>query len=116
MGHHGNAGRHQRRDRVGLLHAPFQLHRLAARLLQDASGVFDRLVRAQMITRKRHVDDHQRLLDRPADHLGVIDHLVERHGQRGVVALHDHRHAVADENPFDAGRIDQPGQRRSRRP
>ena len=51
------------------------------------------------------------MLDRAADHFGVVDHFVERDGQRAVVALDDHRHAVADENAFDARRIDQPGHR-----
>ena len=104
--------RDERGDRLGLLDAAFELHGLAARFLQDAAGVFDRLVRAQVKAGERHVDDHQRVLDRAADHLGVVDHLVERHGQRAVVALHDHRHAVADQNAFDAGRVDQPGHAR----
>ena len=30
MGHHGNAGRDQRRDHFGLFGAPFEFHRLAA--------------------------------------------------------------------------------------
>ena len=58
----------------------------------------------------------QRVLDRAADHLGVVDHLVERDGQRAVVPLDDHRHAVADEDALDAGRVDEPGHARSRRP
>ena len=95
-------------DRVGLLDAAFELDGLAARFLEDAAGVFDRPVRAQVEAGERHVDDHQRVLDRAADHLGVVDHFVERHGQRAVVALDDHRHAVADENALDAGRIDEP--------
>ena len=111
VGHHGDAGRDERGDRLGLLDAAFELHRLAARFLEDPAGVFDRLVLAQVEAGKRHVDDHQRVLDRAADHLGVVDHLVERHGQRAVVPLHDHRHAVAHQNAFDAGRVDQPGHR-----
>ena len=51
------------------------------------------------------------MLDRAADHFGVVDHFIERHGQRAVVALDDHRHAVADENAFDTRRIDQAGHR-----
>ncbi len=44
VGHHRNAGRDERRDRLGLVGAPFELHRLAARFLEDPAGVFDRLV------------------------------------------------------------------------
>ena len=51
------------------------------------------------------------MLHRAADHLRVVDHFVERHGQRAIVPLHDHRHAVAHQNAFHAGRIHQPGQR-----
>ena len=78
---------------------------------ENPAGVFDRPVRAQMKAGKRHIDDHQRLLNGPADHLGMVDHFIERHGQRAVVPLHDHRHAVADQNAFDAGRIHEPRQR-----
>ena len=46
----------------------------------------------------------------PADHLGVIDHLVERDRQRGAMPLHDHRQAVADQDALDAGRVEQRGQ------
>ena len=107
MGHHRNAGRHQSANHLGLLGAPFQLDRLAARFLQNPAGVFDRLEHAQVVTRKRHVDHHQRVLHRAADHFGVVDHLVERHRQRVGVPLHDHRHAVADQNAFDARRVEQ---------
>ncbi len=116
VGHHGDAGRHERGDRVGLLGAPFELHRLAASFLEDAAGVFDRLVRAQVVAGERHVDDHAARAHRAADHLGVVDHLVERHRQRVVVALHDHRHAVADEHCLDAGLDRRAGRRDSRRP
>ena len=116
VGHHGDAGGDEAGDRVGLLDAAFELDGLAAGFLEDAAGVFDRLVRAQVEAGERHVDDDQRVLDGAADHLGVVDHLVERDGQRAVVPLDDHRHAVADEDAFDAGRVDEPGHGDSRRP
>ena len=109
MGHHRYARRDQARDHFGLLHAAFQLHGLAAGLLQDPSGVFDRPINAQVKTGKRHIDDQQGMAHRTADHLGVIDHLFQRHRQRVGMALHDHREAVADQNALDAGRIDQLG-------
>ena len=107
----GMPARHEGGDRFGLLDAAFEFHGLAARFLQDAAGVFDRPVRAQVKAGERHVDDHQRVLDRAADHLGVVDHFVERDGQRAVVPLDDHRHAVADENALDAGRVHEPRER-----
>ena len=106
VGHDGNARAHEAANHVGLVGAPFELDRLAARLLENAAGRFDRPLDAQVIRRERQIDDDERPLDRPADHLGVIDHLVERHGQRRLVPLHDHRHAVADQNRVDARRIE----------
>ena len=37
----------------------------------------------------------------------VIDHLVERHGQRGALALDHHPQAVADQHDVDAGPVGQ---------
>ena len=110
VGHHGNAGRHECGNRLGLLDAAFELHGLAAGFFQNAAGVFDRPVRAQMETRKWHIDDHESVLHGAADHFGVVDHFVERHRQCAVVPLDDHRHAVADEDALDAGGIDEAGQ------
>ena len=87
----------------------FELHGLAARLLENAAGVFDGPVGAQVVAGKRHVDDHQRVLHGAADHFGVVDHLVERDRQRVGVSLHDHRHAVADQDALDAGGVEQAG-------
>ena len=47
------------------------------------------------------------LLHRPADHFGVVNHLLQRDRQRGGMALNDHRKAIAHQNPLDAGGIDQ---------
>ena len=64
---------------------------------------------AEVEAGERHVDDHQGVPHGPAHHLGVVDHLLQRHRQRGAVSLDDHRQAVADQNPLDAGGIDQAG-------
>ena len=64
---------------------------------------------AEVITEKRHVDHDQRVPDRPADHLGVVDHLVHRDRQRVGPTLDDHPQAVADQDRFDAGRVEQSG-------
>ena len=96
-------------DHLGLFDAAFQLHRLAAGFLEDAAGALDRPIRAEVEAGERHVDHHQGVADGPADHFGVIDHLFERHRQGGAMALDDHRQAVAHQDAFDAGRIDQAG-------
>ena len=99
-------------DDLGLVGAPFELDGLAAGFFQDAAGVFDRLVRAQVVSwetacrRSTSARVHG-----PADHLGVVDHFVERDRQRVGMPLHDHRHAVADQDRLDAGLVEQPGHR-----
>ncbi len=48
--------------------------------------------------------------DGPAYHFGMVDHLIERHRQRGAMPLHGHGHAIADQDGLDAGGVEQPGQ------
>ncbi len=109
VSHHRYAGRDQGTNRLGLIDTSFQLHGLAASFLENAARAFHRLVHAQVIGRKRHVDHNQRPLDRSADDLGVIDHFVQRHRQRRLVPLHDHRNRIADQHGFDSSGVDQPG-------
>ena len=116
VGHDGNAGADERGDRFGLFDAPFELNGLAAGFLQNSAGVFNRAVSAEVEAGERHVDDNERVLDGSADHFGVVDHFVERDGQRAVVALDDHRHAVANQDAFDAGGIHEAAPSHSRRP
>ena len=107
MGHHGNPGAHQGVDRFGLFGPAFELYGLSPRLLQDAAGKVDRLVLAEVVAGKRHIDHHQGPIDRPPDHFGVVDHLVERHRQRVLAALDHHAQTVADQNPLDSCLVQQ---------
>ena len=111
VAHHGNAGRNQRGDHLGLLGAALQFHRLAAGLFQDPGGGLDRLVHAGIGGRKRQVHNDQRPFDRPADDFRVVDHLVQGHRQGRLAALDDHRQAVANQNHVHAGLVQQPGRR-----
>ena len=38
-----------------------------------------------------------------ANHFGVVNDLVQRHGERRFVALDDHRQTIANQNRIDAG-------------
>lgn len=96
MGHDGNARGGEGLDDFGPLGAAFQLDGLATGLLENPRGVFDGCVLAQVKARKGHVNDDQGMLNRAADHLGVINHFIEGDGQGVLVALHNLRHAVAD--------------------
>ena len=94
---HEDARRNHRRDDLALLRAPFELNGLAPSLFHDPAGIFDRLVDAQVETGKRHIDNHQGVADGAADHLGMINHFLQRDRQRGAVPLDHHRKAVADQ-------------------
>lgn len=108
MGHHGDTGADECGDCFRLLNAAFQFDGLAAGLLQNAAGAFDGAVGAQVKTGEGQIDHDEGMLDGPADHFGMVDHFVERDGERAIVPLDDHRHAVADENSLDAGGINEP--------
>ena len=93
-------------DRRGHRHAALELHRVRAALLHAAHRVAQRLLGRDLVGPERHVGDHQRALRRARHEARVVDHLVERHRQRRVVALHDVAERVADEQHVDAGRVE----------
>lgn len=111
MGHYRNASGNEPSDYLRLLHSALKLDRLAPRLLEDAAGVFDGLMDAQMEAGERHVDDDQRMAHRAAYEFGMVDHFLQRDRQGVGMALNDHRKAIAHENTFDVGSVDQPGKR-----
>ena len=111
MGHDRYTGPNERGNRFGLLDATLELHRLAASFLQDSPGVFNCPVYPQVEAWKRHIDDHEGVVHCAANHFRMVDHLVECYRQRAVVALYDHRHAVSDQDPLDAGGVHEPCER-----
>ena len=64
------------------------------------------------ITHERQVRHDQRAAIAAMHAVHVIDHVVERDGQRAVVTLQHHAERIADENHFDAGAADQLGEQR----
>lgn len=109
VGHDGNARGNQGGDDFRLFDASFKLDGLAARLLEDAPGIFNRSMYPEVKTGKRHVNHDESMSDRTSHHLGMVNHFFERDGQRGAMPLHNHRKAVADENSLNSGRVDQAG-------
>ena len=108
MAHHGDPAAderpHAREHRPGAL----ELDGLGARLLEEADGVRDRLVVGDLEGAERHVGDHERPLRAARDRAREHDHLVDRRGDGRLVAEHDHRGGVADEDQVDAGRVGEP--------
>ena len=68
----------QRGDDVSAIGASFNLDRMAACFLQDATGVLDRFLHANLVAQKRHVRDDQRAADRSNDDFRVVDYLIQR--------------------------------------
>ena len=83
MTHHGNAGIENLADGVDDLHPTLQLESVAVGLLHDADGVGDTFRGIHLIRTERHITNDQRTLGAAHNGFGVINHLIERHGQSG---------------------------------
>ena len=86
VAHHRNPAIHQRPHRLGHGPAALELDALGAGLLQYAPGVPDRLGHRDLIGEERQVHQHERARRAAADRGRVVDHLVERGAQRGLLA------------------------------
>src|ERR1700682_532493 len=91
--------------------ATLHLHRGNAGLLQEATGIPDRVLGRGVVGHEGHVADHQRI-GRPADGgTGMTDHVVHRHAEGVGVSQHRGSQAVADQQDRDAGTIEPAGGR-----
>ena len=111
MPHHGNPSLHQSRGRMHRGAASFDLHRSRSAFLDQASGVAQRIFRADLIGEERHVCHHQRPLDPAGNRSRVMHHGVQCHGQRCFVTEHHHAQRIADQQHIDTRTIQQPGHR-----
>ncbi len=90
--------------------ATLELHASAPASFTSRMALSTALLRARLVGAERQVADHQRAPPPAGDHAGVVDHLVERHRQRGVVALHHHAERVADQETVDPRLVEQAGE------
>ena len=82
--------------------APSSLTTSARRLLDEADRVPHGVLVAHLVRAERHVADDDRPVHRAGDRPGQEEHLVHRHrDRRALVAEHDHRRRVADEDHVD---------------
>jgi len=86
-----------------------QLHAVGAGLLHHPAAVLDGVGLVDAEREERHVRDHERLLGGAADGGGAAGDLVDRHGERRVVAQAEVPHGVPHEDHVDAGRVDEVG-------
>ncbi len=91
--------------------APSILTAAAPGFLEEAGGVADGLVGAEVEREVGHVADDQGPPDRPGDGLGVVDHLVHGHGHGVLVPENDHAQGVADQDEVDPGLVEDLGRR-----
>ncbi len=109
VAHDRDPGAHEPVDVLaGPLAAAFQLHRLGARLRDEPARVPDRLVGGHVEAQERHVHDQERVLHAPPDGPGMMDHVVEGDGQRGVVTQDHLAEGVAHQHHVDPGLVHQP--------
>ena len=80
----------------GVLRTAFELHGLRSAFREEACGVAKRLLGADLPTHEGHVADDVSAARTTSDGAAVIDHLVDRHRQGGVLSLHDHAEGVSD--------------------
>src|ERR1700694_457120 len=102
VAHHGYAQPGQAPRDLNDAAAPLQLHAMHSTLLQEASGARDRLLNGSVIGHERHIANQQGLPGATCDRLGMVNHLVEGHRQRGLIAQHHHPEAVADQKDRNA--------------
>ena len=108
VSHHGDAGVDQVLHGFRGAGAAFELHGVTTGLLQDPRGVLERVLPAALVRTERHVHDYVRTL-RAAHHgLAVVDHFVDRHRDRGVVAEHHHAERVTHQQQWNAGFVGHP--------
>ena len=106
MAHHRDPHTGQSLGELGDPAPALQLDGVHAAFLDESPGAFDRLLGRRVIRHERHIAHQQGLARATRDRLGVMDHLVHRHRQRGRVAQHHHAETVAHQQDRNAGLVE----------
>ncbi len=88
--------------------AAFNLDCLRASFLHKAHCVGDRVICAQVVRTPWHIRRDNCPTHRSTHCARMVQHLVDRHRQRCVVAHHHHGERVADEDQVDPSLVDEP--------
>ena len=90
MPHHRNTDIHEPFGGLDNLPATFDLYRRRAALLNQPAGIAHRFFHAQLECEEGHIRNDQGPLGSPAYGARVMDHHVQGHRQRRVVAQDNH--------------------------
>jgi hypothetical protein len=82
---------------------------LRTRLLHKADRVRDTFGHCPVIATEGHVGDHQRTAHATAHRPRVMEHFVDRNGERVFLAEYDHSERVADQDEIDTSLVSQSG-------
>ena len=107
MTHHRNFGFDEARNQFEAALAAFDFHGFCAGFLHEANGVLNGFVDRNVEAAEGHIGNEQRAFRAAADGARVMKNLIERDGQRAVVAESDHAQRIADEQHVDAGLVEQ---------
>jgi len=96
-------------DGVGHPAATFELDRVGAGFLHEASGVLDGPLYRDVVGHEGHIPDQHSPLQAALDRAGVVEQLVHGDGDGVGIAQHDVGRAVAHQYRVDARRVDDTG-------
>ena len=111
MPHDRNLRVHQPRDQLDPPLAALHFHRLGAAFLHQPHRVAHRIVQRHVKAAVRHIRHHQCMPSGAAHRPRVMNHFIERHGQRAVVSKHGHTEGIAHQQNIHAGVVQQPRRR-----
>ena len=98
VSHHRDADVHHPAHGIEHRTSTLELDGGGSALLEQPARVAHGLFDADLIREERHVGHDERARGAPHDGARVMEHVVERHGERVLVAEHDHAHRVADQD------------------
>ncbi len=112
VAHHGNSRCHEVRDEFGVLRSAFELDRVRSAFFDKTTSVGHRLVDRGLIRHEGHVANDVGSLCAASNRAAVVNDFVQRHRQRGLVALYDHAEGVANEEQVNLTLIQELGKGR----
>src|SRR4026209_36940 len=103
MTNDGNSPLYQRGDRRLHVASSFQFHPMRVGLLKHATGISDRFGYRDLVGKERQVHEHQGTLRASAYSGSMVDHLVERGAQGGLVPGNDLIQRVSNQQDVNSG-------------